>query len=122
MTMENLRELKWFAGLLVSLSLIFLAGRQSNAATINVGPNIDDLIAAINTANGNGEDDYLILPLENLYYFIKAYGHDVDGYGANALPTITSNITIEGNGSSLVRGKSNYNYRFFYIKSGMLTL
>ncbi|MBN1933761.1 MAG: hypothetical protein JW934_03800, partial [Anaerolineae bacterium] len=81
-----------------------------------------ELINAINEANANGEADTIMLDGTCTYLFTNAYAADPDGYGPVALPPITSDITIEGNGAVLNRSGSNV-FRFFYVTSaGSLTL
>ncbi|MEX1019298.1 MAG: Calx-beta domain-containing protein, partial [Litorilinea sp.] len=63
--------------------------------------------------------------------FEIAYGSGTDEtYGYTVFPTITSNVTINGNGARIVRpsawgcptATANRNYRFFHVASGSLTL
>ena len=100
--------------------LTFLTGISSFAATIDVGPSTSELITAITTANNNDEDDILRLSSKYTYSFSAAHTSKADGYGAIALPAITSNITIEGKGATLTRASGNF--RFFYVKKGNLNL
>jgi hypothetical protein len=55
------------------------------------------LISAIDTANGTPEPDTICLAEGGTYTFTAAYGC------SNALPKITSEITIEGNNATLTR-------------------
>lgn len=73
------------------------------------------LIAAINTANGNSEADTIVLGGGSYSYEVP----DNYWYGPNALPAISSNITIEGNGSVIERSTSAAtNFRLFYVDGG----
>lgn len=102
--------------------LIFLTGISSYAATIDVGPSTSELITAIKTANKDHDDDILRLSSKYTYSFSTAYSSDSDGYGPIALPAITSDIIIEGNGAAITRAPGAANFRFFYIKKGHLKL
>lgn len=85
----------------------------------------DELVNAINEANANGQADTIILPAGCTYDFSNAYAADPDGYGPVALPPISSDITIEGNGATLNRSGSTlqFPFRFFYVTdTGNLTL
>ena len=103
------------------------------------------LINAISDANGNGEADRIILAPDSKYTFGLSSNFDVssnldcdldtigDQYpcvsdGNNALPAVTSDITIIGNGSILERGSSlsdcsvdgnaSEKFRIFNVRSG----
>lgn len=65
--------------------------------------NESELVAAINTANGNSEADTITL--------------QADITLTSALPAITSEITIEGNNHRLERSGSN-TFRIFLVSSG----
>ncbi len=84
---------------LAALLLLLATPLAARAATINV-PASDEaaLIAAIDTANGNGEDDDIALAAGSTYTFTAANN------GANALPVVTTKITIQGNGAIVERG------------------
>ena len=74
-------------------------------------------IAAITTANGTPEPDTICLASGGTYTFTAASS------GGNALPTITSEIIIEGNNATLSRDGAAPNFRFFEVNSlGNLTL
>ncbi len=76
------------------------------------------LITAITDANGTPEADTICLT-NSAYTFTT---HHNTSNGPNALPAITSDITIIGNGATLARSGSN-NFRFFMVEStGTLTL
>src|SRR5580704_5887940 len=59
-----------------------------------------ELIADINTANSVGGSNTITLTQGATYDFTAA---DNDWYGPDALPAITSNITIAGNGATIQR-------------------
>jgi predicted outer membrane repeat protein len=93
----------------------------SQAAVINVGCDVDDLIAAINSANANSDTTKLILDPNCTYAFQNKDNTD-GGQGPNALPTITTKIVVEGNNATLLRSTS-FGFRFFFITgSGSLRL
>jgi hypothetical protein len=80
------------------------------------------LIAAIDTANGNGEDD--TITLDAGAYTLTAVNNDTEG--TNGLPSITSTITITGAGAEttiIERSASAPWFRLFHVgASGALTL
>lgn len=88
------------------------------ACTVNIAAgSTSELISAINTANSNGPGtDVICLSAGSVYTFSS--GPFTNGFdGGNALPIITSNITILGNGATLTRS-GNSHFRFFFITSG----
>lgn len=92
-------------------------GGNGPEATITVpAGDVAALIAAIDTANSNGEADTIVLG-GGTYTFTAP---DNYWYGPNALPAISSVITIEGNGSILERSSSaGSNFRLFYVDGGL---
>lgn len=105
------------ASRLIALLLLLAAPLASRAANIDV-PAGDEaaLIAAIDTANGNGADDVIALGAGSTYTFTTANN------GANALPVVTSTITIQGNGAIIERG-GGPEFRLIDVEStGDLTL
>ncbi|MBK9124765.1 MAG: hypothetical protein IPM16_16815 [Chloroflexi bacterium] len=86
----------------------------ASAADINVGCSTGELIAAINTANGNAEADTLTLAAACVYTFTEGDATNDD----SALPRITSEIVISGSDATLQRD-SQFNYfRMFYVDTG----
>jgi hypothetical protein len=89
-------------------------------AVFNVGAgDTATLIADINTANTNGENNTINLTAST-YDFTAANN---DTFGPNALPVITGNITIDGNGAVLARDPSlgsNTPFRFFYVSGSQV--
>ncbi len=76
------------------------------------------LVSAISSANGNGSGlDVICLAEGGVYTFTSGSYGDASTYGNNALPLITSNITILGNGATLKRSGNN-RFRFFYVSFG----
>ncbi len=76
------------------------------------------LIAAINTANSNGVADTICLANSTYTFTTPDNVHN----GANALPVIMSDITIEGNGATLTRAVGAPAMRFFEVSAGRLAL
>src|SRR5437016_330136 len=80
------------------------------------------LIAAINTANANGEVN--LIRLESGAYTLTAENNFTDG--PNGLPSITSPLTIGGNGSGntvIERAATAPQFRVFHVaQSGRLNL
>lgn len=67
--------------------------------------------------------DTIILQVGTTYTFSTVYDADPDGFGATGLPTITSEIIIDGNGATLTRDASVSRLRFFYVApTGELTI
>ena len=106
---------------LVALLLITACLASCNQpAEINVACDVSDLIQAINTANANPDSTKLVLAANCTYPFTAADNQD-GGHGGNALPLITTRITIEGNDAILQR-VSGPQYRFFLITTGSLRI
>jgi uncharacterized repeat protein (TIGR01451 family) len=86
---------------------------MTQAATINVTCNVNDLINAINTANSNGEPDTIILTSDCLYTLAAVNN------GSNGLPLINTPITINGNGAVIKRSSEDGtpNFRIFQVNS-----
>ena len=98
------------------IATTLLTSGVASANTININSKCS-LVEAIQSANqdlaisgcqaGEGADR-LVLPTQK---FIYSNAHDSN----NALPIITSDITIDGNGASIIRKNNSQNFRFFYI-------
>lgn len=128
------------AALLLAMTGSPLLIPRAHAATINVangaiavnaGDTICSLIEAINNANsdtdtsggdclaGSGADT-IDLPAGGAFTFTTAYVYDV---GNNGLPTISSDVTIDGNGSTLDLGGSAVGIRLARVgATGGLTV
>jgi uncharacterized repeat protein (TIGR01451 family) len=116
------KGLRFLFILALVLTMGIVSVPMAHADTIIVACNASDLITAINTANGNGEDDTIILETGCTYTLSSANAADPDGYGPVGLPPITSNIAIQGNGATITRSGSDP-FRFFYVSdTGNLTL
>src|SRR5262245_38339775 len=93
-------------------------------ATFDVAAgDVGGLVAAIKAANDeslNPGPDTINLT-RSTYLFTAANNN---WYGPNALPAISSTITINGNGATLLRDPSlpddtSHDFRFFYVSGGM---
>ena len=109
---------------LVGLGLVFLVGIPALAETFDIANgDVAGLIAAINAANGNGVPDTIDLAPGGTYTLSII---DNDDFGdANGLPTITSEITINGNGATIERDAApgTLEFRIFDVMStGTLVL
>jgi hypothetical protein len=86
-------------------------------AVFNVGPNdVATLLHDMITANSNGESNTINLSPST--YDLIAVNNN--WYGPNALPAISSKLTINGNGAVLQRDSSLApNMRLFYVSGGL---
>ncbi len=111
------------AALLASFAFAMQPAQLARAATFYIADgDVAGLIAAINTANGNGEADTINLAAGGTYT-LTAVDNTTDG--ANGLPSITSAITIEGHGATIERSSAGGTplFRIFHVASnGNLTL
>lgn len=110
-------------GLFLTLGFLFaffLSDKQLLAAEFNVGS--DDttgLINSINSANSNSEADTINLATGSTYTLTSI--NNVT-YSNNGLPVITSEIVINGYGSTVTRNSSD-NFRIFAVVTpGKLTI
>ena len=103
-----------------ALLLMTVGVHPTRAATLNVVAGDEGgLIAAITTANGNGEADVINLG-GGSYDLTLADNTSADG--PNGLPVVTSDITINGNGAT-IRRTGVPTFRIFQVgTAGALTL
>ncbi len=105
------------AGTIGTVALATLAGAAgAPAATIDVAAGDSAaLVAAINTANANGQAD--TIRISGRYALGTPDNH---WYGANVLPTIASDITIVGDSASgaTIEGTNGLRGRLFYVSGG----
>ena len=105
--------------------LLALSPQSNHAATFNVAASDEaGFVAAVAAANDEGTNpgaDTIVLT--NSTFSFLTYDNPGD-YGYNALPVITSEIVIEGNGSTIERGAgATQDFRFFQLtSSGSLTI
>lgn len=116
----------------ILLLLVFMlsACTSCTLTPIEVGCYNNELIEAINTANASPNPDVINLEADCLYTFHEI-DNNVDLYGTshedggNALPVISTHITINGNGARLIRATASGTpeFRFFAVTTdGDLTL
>lgn len=108
--------------------LLVLSDRPLQAATITVGPSCT-LTQAILSANydtsygsctaGTAGPDTIVIPAASRIGLTGIYPGP---YSATGLPTVTSQITIEGNGSSISRKKGPLMRLIAVSSTGDLTL
>ncbi|HEX2620481.1 MAG TPA: hypothetical protein VHL11_10045, partial [Phototrophicaceae bacterium] len=96
-------------------ALLLIASQSVQAASFDVGCSTTELVAAINTANGDSDPDTLNLAANCVYSFTTG---DIDN-NDSALPRITTSITINGNHAIIERASDAAgNFRLIYIASG----
>lgn len=120
----------------LAAGLFTLPPLPAMAATINVNGTTCTLAEAIFSANndsaneggeGNGcadgsGADTLILQAGSTHTLTAVDNYSVPYFGDNGLPLITSNITIQGNGSTIVRAATAPAFRIFFVQGGNLSL
>jgi len=80
---------------LVSSLLLFLSSVPANSAVFNIASgDVTGLIAAINAANANSQDN--VINLAPGTYTLTAIDNSRSAGDANGLPVITGTITING--------------------------
>ncbi len=104
-------------GLILLLTIVgHYTIRPVQAASFNIACNdVTDLIAAINTANGNGQADTITLA-QNCTYTLTAVDNTTDGPAG--LPIISSDITVAGNGAIIMRGSTVPAFRLLDMDAG----
>src|SRR3954447_3801576 len=99
------------------LAAVFMASAaaDAHAATITVAAGDTlGLIAAINTANATPAAD--TVQISGTYTFTTA---DNSWYGPNALPAITTDVTVTGTATgTLIRASNASRLRLFYVSGG----
>ncbi len=96
-----------------------LAADSAGAKTFTAGctgstGDVASFRAAVDSANAAAGPDTIRLGKGCTYTFTNA-DFDNNWYGANALPPIASDITIEGNGATLLRDAGAPQFRFFFV-------
>ncbi len=98
------RKGAWAAGslagsIILAIGTVLATRSTASAADFHCSAgDVPCLIAAINTANGNGEADTIFL--EAGTYTLTAADNDTEESGPNGLPSISSDITIHGAGAT----------------------
>lgn len=119
-------KLRTIGQTLSALGLLLAAG-QARAATINVGTtcSLGDAIEAANSdatvggcSAGSGADT-IVLSANSTIVLTSA---DNTWEGGTGLPVVTSEITIDGNGSTIMRDASAPDFRILGVYGGDLTL
>jgi hypothetical protein len=104
---------------LLAISLTALLPAVAQAATFDIANgDVAGLIAAINTANGNGQANSINLATNGTYTLTTI---DNSGYyGPTGLPVIISQIAINGNGATIQRSNASGtpDFRIFLISNG----
>ena len=121
-------RIRWLVPALVLLVAGFMVAaetHESRAAVFDVpAGDVAALIAAINAANANAEADTINLAPGSVYTLTAAdnFGPECQTVG-NGLPIVTTEITINGNGSTIVRTEGSPEFRILCIRDpGYLTL
>lgn len=109
-------------GLVICALLCFVTTQVAHADTISLSTcDASELIAAINTANGNGQANTIELKV-GCTYTLTAADNRAGVSGGNGLPLITSSLTIAGNGATITEVRGQY-FRIFQVApTGFLTL
>jgi hypothetical protein len=82
---------------------------------------VPGIVSAISAANANGNSSDTICLTANSTYMLTAVNNSTDG--PNGLPSITSDITIIGNGATISRDPAASAFRIFHVAAdGSLTL
>jgi len=119
--------------LLGLIVFIYILPVSSHSAVFNIPPgDVGVLIDAINSSNSNGQSDTINLAIGSTYTLSPTNDARIPFLenGFNGLPSVTSEISINGNGSQIVGGASNIpcdgfgvEFRIFHVGSeGDLTL
>src|SRR5437763_14776540 len=107
-----------------SAAAIALCSASAQAAAFPAGcsggtGNVASLIAAINSANANGAGPDTVQLGHGCLYTLTAPDTTpgfMNWYGPSGLPAIASDITIEGNGSTIARSESAPKpFRLFFV-------
>ncbi|MEM7032678.1 MAG: Calx-beta domain-containing protein [Chloroflexota bacterium] len=118
-----------FSVLVLLAPLVFLTPIhqvQADTFLVNCGDEAD-FIADMQSAEATGQSDTIILNADNVadcVYTFNAHFPEGLANGLNALPSVNTKITIEGNGAKLERPQGlGTSFRFFYVhRLGSLTL
>ena len=102
-------------GLFVALVLILVAACNARSKAVRVTTcDVNGLINAIHEANRTADEDIIELD-GTCIYTLAAVVDEVDG--ANGLPSITTALTIEGNGTTIERSPADDtpDFRLFHV-------
>ena len=117
-------------GLLLATLLLFGIVIACDLTSTTVDCNVPDLITAINNANSNPSASTLELASACVYTLTavdntatSSFGSSTFEYGDNGLPQISTPITINGNGATIVRASGAPDFRIFFVaETGSLTI
>jgi len=87
---------------------------EQTAVTFTIACHVAELINVINIATGNGQPDIINLPA-GCTYTLTVVDNNTDG--SNGLPSITSQITINGHGATIARASGDP-FRILHVASG----
>ncbi|HSH04324.1 MAG TPA: Ig-like domain-containing protein [Anaerolineae bacterium] len=83
----------------------------------------DELVTAIESAMVNPYVDTIQLAANCVYTLTNYHTFNPDNYGPVGLPAVTDDLTILGNGATILRDSTASTFRLFYVStSGSLTL
>lgn len=117
--MKILGRMRWMRVIIISVVLVsvamFASPRVTRASVFYVGCDPNALISAMRDAIKTPGSDTLELTNGCTYTFRKA--DNTNGNGANALPVIADDISINGNGAVIQRDDGNGAplFRLFYV-------
>ena len=119
-----------FFRLLLATLILLAITLACDLTTTSVDCNVPDLIASINNANSNPAASTLDLAAGCTYTLTaidntatSSFGGSVFEYGDNGLPQISTPITINGNGATIIRASDAPYFRIFFVTdTGNLTL
>lgn len=111
------RMIRFACSVLMFATFAFIPTHTGQTAGFTAA-NAAELVAAINTANGNGQADTITLSAD---ITLTAVDNGTDG--SNGLPSVTSEITIEGAGFTITRDGGAPDFRIVHVgATGDLTL
>nr|MBA3872748.1 hypothetical protein [Anaerolineae bacterium] len=106
-----------FAMLMALMATAFVVSPKAVQAASYSAGTVNDLLAAITSANADPQADTIILTVN---ITLTSAAETDAAYGKSGLPAITSNITIEGQGHSISRSAAigTSNFRIFRVATG----
>ena len=117
---STLRLAKRLTLIFIFLFLSISVPKNALAETFSVAPeDTPGLITAINQANSNSGSDEINLASVSTYELTTVNN---DTYSKNGLPVVTSDITINGNGSIILRNSTEKFRILALVNPGILTL
>jgi alpha-tubulin suppressor-like RCC1 family protein len=95
---------------------------DTNVVNLAINPALNntaavaELVAAIRTASSNSVPNTINLFSNGVYILTQPDNYE---YGPNGLPQISGEITINGQGGTLLRDMNAPKFRFFYVSGGL---